>query len=366
MKKLEKALSDRGFTLVEMVVTLMITVILLVTIGSVFLMSQKIYTRGTDISYKEGVVTNAETNLQNYLSKATDVDLLSAPQIDKECYNIGFANDGTCEEIIVSPNIEGTGFISNRNTLSQISNIFARATLVKIKESDDIVATLNYQLIPFKSMSVLNGGIELNNFDKDNVNLLEQNLTEGRNLNDAVTTERYLVLTFGDVENSSEEPATNINDQLEDKGVSVGNWNNMIANAKVSEPYGYTFQPEGAVYSDSTGTFVTAKAQYISRSFAEGNPTAQAYYDSLGGQGNDYFLKISKATHRVTGADYETDPTKWGCIWKVDQYPELGDLYLYEDEYYIWESKSSSVYSPKNADTGNNWLKLVDAPSQFQ
>ncbi|HAZ05886.1 MAG TPA: hypothetical protein DCY58_06035, partial [Acetobacterium sp.] len=70
MKDLRKNLDQNGFSLVELIVTLVIVVILMTTVISVFLMSQKIYTRGGDISYKQKSITNIETDLQNVLATA--------------------------------------------------------------------------------------------------------------------------------------------------------------------------------------------------------------------------------------------------------------------------------------------------------
>ncbi len=359
--------NDRGFTLVEILVALMITGVLLGTAGTTFLMSQKIYTRGTDISYKQGSITNTETNLQNYLSVATGVTLASAPKTDdQESYSIGFKNDGTCEEVIMIQNVDASGnpvtiggknCTESRTMISQISEI-------QVDTIGTTVATMNYDLVPFNEMATLSGGIVMNNIKLSNGNMPSDELKAGTNLNASTNGMHYLVLTFADLSGGS--GSSTINDNLSGKGVIVGNWDKMIAYAKISDPWGYRFIPDGAVYSDTTGTYVTSKAQYITRSFAEGNPTARTYYESLGAEGNDYFLKISNTTRIITADDYETDPTKWGCIWLANRYPQLGDLYLYNGAYYIWENKASDVYSVKDPTIGNGWLKLVSAPAEFR
>lgn len=359
MIKIGKTLGNQGFTLVELVVTLLISSILLATIGSVFLFSQKIYTRSENISYKEGVVTNTETNLQNYLSTATDVELLDAPVMNKKSYNIGFNSAGVCEEVIVTSNSDGLSYVVNRQVLSHISEIYAKATGKQ-------TAVLNYKLVPIDTtMTTLVGGIVMNNINTENKNMPEDKLKVGSNLNISGNSIHYLVLTFEGVSGGTEEPVEpdpDINEELKGKGIIAGNWDKMIANAKISVPYGYTFEPKGAVYYDSTGTYVTSKAQYISRSFAEGNPTAHVYYDSLGGEGNDYFLNISETTRQVTEDDYDTGLK----AWKIDQYPKLGDLYLYNGNYYIWENKYSNKNSENVPTEGHGWLKLVSAPEEFK
>lgn len=373
MRWQRKSISNKGFTLIELLVGLLITGILIATVTSVLLLSQKVYTRGGDISYKEGTVTNTETNLQNQLAVATGVSLESAPKTDdEESYSIGFNTDGDCLEYSTTTTVDGSGNKQYSKTVTAIPHL----SEIEVEAMNNNITTLNYKLIPQdNTMSTLGGGTVMNNITATNKNQPTQaTLVSGAKLKDSGDDLHYLVLTFKDINSGSVVPGKTINDMLKDKGINVGNWNKMIAYAKISVPYGYTFVPKGAVYSDSTGTYVTAKAQYISRSFAEGNPTAQAYYDSLGGTGNDYFFKISETTRCVTEADYATDPyfIDRGYIWKVDQYPKLGDLYLYKSEseaayyFYIWENKGSSVYSIKDATKGQGWLKLVDAPKEFQ
>ncbi|MGV8906654.1 MAG: PilW family protein [Acetobacterium sp.] len=148
MKKDADSRVNKGFTLVELLVALLISGMLLATVSSVFLMSQKIYTRGENTSYKQKSITNVETDLQNALSRAKSVTLNSNPKGD---YNIGFNDKGQCIEKIGT---SGTAYI-----VDQISgiNLLAQPTAG--------VYTMRYQLIPIKvmNMSTLTGGIVMNN-----------------------------------------------------------------------------------------------------------------------------------------------------------------------------------------------------------
>lgn len=368
MKKHIDTRSNKGFTLVELLVALLISGILLGTVSSVFFMSQKLYTRGADISYKEGSITNTETNLQNYLSIATAVTLASTPPPttdDKKSYSIGFKNDGTCEEVTMIQNVDGAGnpilvggkkCTQSVSTLSQISEIQVGAVGTN-------VATLNYDLIPFNSMSTLSGGIVMNNIKLVNSNMPSDELKAGTNLNASTNGMHYLVLTFEEISGSGSAPG--IDEILKDLGVISGNWDKMIAKAKVS--YGYLLSPNGAVYTDDTGTYVTGDLQYISESFAKTDPPAATYYSNTGGAASQVFIKISETSRFITDADYETNATRIqnGFIWKDGQRPRLGDLYEYNNEIYIWQ-RSSTYEMPKNPKTDVNWLKLVSSPVEFQ
>ncbi|TYC87564.1 prepilin-type N-terminal cleavage/methylation domain-containing protein [Acetobacterium wieringae] len=362
MMKLKKALETEGFTLVELVVTLLITSVLLATIGSAFLFSQKIYTRSENISYKAGVVTNTETNFQNYLATATDVKLLEAPVMDKKSYNIGFNNAGICEEIIVTLSSDGSSYLVNSQVLSHISEIYVWAT-------GEQTAVLNYKLVPIDTtMTTLAGGIVMNNINDENKNMPEDNLKTGSNLNSSGNSIHYLVLTYesgsGDIV-IPDEPNPDINEQLADKGIIVGNWDKMIAKAKVN--YGYLLSPNGAVYTDSSGTYVTGDLQYISESFAKTDPLASTYNTNTGGANSMTFIKISEESRFITAADYETDAYRLdrGFKWKDGQRPRLGDLYIYNDAIYVWQ-RLSTYEMPQNPTTDINWLKLVSAPEEFQ
>lgn len=387
MKKFADLHSNKGFTLVEIVVALLITGILLGTISSVFLMSQKFYNRGEAVSYKEGTVTNTETNLQNYLSVATGVALASAPKTDQEeSYSIGFKADGSCEEVIMSLVVDSSGnpvlengqkkYTESVNSIKHLSEIY-------VQTIGNTTATLNYKLIPTDTtMTTLSGGIVMNNITAINKNMPENNLIAGSNLNVYGNENHYLVLSFGDVSGGAVEPATDINGELKDKGVIAGNWDLMIAYAAASKVGGYLLSPDGAVYTDSTGTYVTAKTQYIHQPYAAYNPppTADDYYtecehhpnnlnnlnnsNSPKNNPNEYFFKISSETRVITEADYDTDPNTWQ-YWKDGKVPKLGELYLYNGAYYIWQS-SSSYECNQNPAQDQNWLKLVSAPEQFR
>lgn len=367
MKRLIKTRSNSGFTLVELMVALLISGILMATVSSVFLMSQKVYTRGENINYKEGTVTNTETNLQNLLAVATGVSLASAPKTDdEESYSIGFNANDDCQEYSTTSTVDGSGNKQYAKTVTAIPHL----SEVEVEAMNNNITTLNYKLIPQdNTMSTLGGGTVMNNITATNKNQPTQaTLVSGTKLKDSGDDLHYLVLTFKPI-NGGTVVSGGINDILKAKGVIAGSWDKMIIHAKAQPDCGYRFDDIGSVYTDRTGTYVTAKAMYIGRDFVSGTPTAKDYLEKLNllyGDNNTYFFKISETTRIITEADYETDATKWGCIWKADQYPKLGDLYLYNGTYYIWENKFSDVYSIKNATLGNGWLKLVSAPVQFQ
>ena len=201
MKKLIDARSNKGFTLIELLVALLITGILLATISSVFLMSQKIYMRGVAISNKEGTITNTETNLQKVLAVATGIRISDTPQTDlKESYSIGFNADGTCEEVIMTLVVDSNGnpvpdaaggkqYSRIDHTIPQIVNI-----TVQVTGSSEAV-TLNYGLIPTdQSMTTLSGGVIMNNIRQSNNNL--PTFSQGA-LNGAAN--QYLVLTLDEL-----------------------------------------------------------------------------------------------------------------------------------------------------------------------
>jgi len=143
MKKKSRYNGESGFTLIELLVALLITGILLATISSIFLMAQKIYIHGGDISYKQKSITNIETDLQNALARAssTGVKIDSSPGGN---YSIGFQN-GICVEVIGGVTYE----------TDQISKI--EFTVFDINR-------MNYVITPKDaSMSELKGGIIMNN-----------------------------------------------------------------------------------------------------------------------------------------------------------------------------------------------------------
>lgn len=144
MKKTHQFKKIQGFTLIELVVTLMITGILLATVASVFLMAQKVYTRGENISHKQKSITNIETDLQNALARASydgvTIDY-SNPGGD---YAIGF-KDGVCVEVIGG-------------------NVYSTDQILRFDFTVVNQNRLNYVITPKDaSMSQLKGGIIMNN-----------------------------------------------------------------------------------------------------------------------------------------------------------------------------------------------------------
>lgn len=144
MKKLVNTQSNNGFTLVELLVALLISGILLGTVSSVFLMSQKLYTRGGDVSYKQKSITNVETDIQNALSIASATGVITSTSPGGN-YSIGFNNNGDCVEVISTVEYK----------LDQISQI--KFTVVNVN-------TMTYEIIPTDTtMSTLTGGVVMNN-----------------------------------------------------------------------------------------------------------------------------------------------------------------------------------------------------------
>lgn len=198
MKKHAKNQSDSGFTLVELLVVLLISGILMATVASVFLMSQKIYTRGENISYKEGTVTNTETNLQNLLAVATGVSLARVPKTDdEESYSIGFSEDGTCQEYSTISVVDGSGNIQYSKSVTAIPHL----SEIEVKATNNNITTLNYKLIPKDdTMSTLGGGIVMNNINAANANQPSQaKLIGGTKLKESRDENHYLVLTFKEI-----------------------------------------------------------------------------------------------------------------------------------------------------------------------
>ena len=172
MKKHIKIRASSGFTLIEILVALLITAMLMATIASVFLMAQKIYIRGGDISYKQKSITNIETELQNSLGRAMKVAIITrAPEsTDDYDYYIGFDATGKC-------NIGSDGYF-----LDQVADI----------QLEVISDTMSYKLIPKNNtMSVLSGGIVLNNYK-------HPDFEDGEFVDGSLNQDlpRYLVVTF--------------------------------------------------------------------------------------------------------------------------------------------------------------------------
>jgi len=146
MNKQSRKNGKQGFTLIELLAALLITGILLATVTTVFLMSQKIYSRGADISYKQKSITNIETDLQNVLATATGFTVNSSQPTSSGVYGIGFNNQGECVEVI-------NGFAYQTDQITALSFNVSNGN------------TMNYEIVPKHEMSVLKGGIVMNNIE---------------------------------------------------------------------------------------------------------------------------------------------------------------------------------------------------------
>lgn len=147
MKKRNLFRSRDGFTLIEVIVAALIMGFLLVIMASVFLMSQNVYSRGGDISYKHKSITNIETDLQNALATATTVEIKSTSD---GVYSLGFNSNGDCVEVI-----NGVEYKTDQ------------ITEIVLSSSGN---TLNYEMVPQNSMSTLSGGIVMNNIKNKSIN----------------------------------------------------------------------------------------------------------------------------------------------------------------------------------------------------
>ncbi|WKY44772.1 prepilin-type N-terminal cleavage/methylation domain-containing protein [Eubacteriaceae bacterium ES2] len=148
---MKKGINQQGFTLTELLAASLITIILMGVVGSIFLTSLNLFNRSGAIQYKEGSVTNIETNLQNALSTATSIQIESGPS---DIYSIGFNSSGNCVEVI-----DGMEY-----KIDQISQI--------IINFDG--HTLHYELVPKENsmMTVLSGGIVINNIVGGNISAI--------------------------------------------------------------------------------------------------------------------------------------------------------------------------------------------------
>jgi len=179
MKKIAGIRGNKGFTLIELLVALLISGMLLATVSSVFLMSQKIYTRGENTSFKQKSITNVETDLQNALSRATSVSLkINPPEIKppaiiaKDYYSLGFNAQGQCvETFYTNKKNEAGNFVGTENSYiaDQISEIALKAL------ANAGVYTMSYELVPKKDsgMSTLKGGTVLNNSKNFDLSVLK-------------------------------------------------------------------------------------------------------------------------------------------------------------------------------------------------
>lgn len=189
MKKINWNNREMGFTLVELLVALLISGILMATVISVFLMAQKIYTRGGDISYKQKSITNIETDLQNNLSTSVEVKLLnsitSTDVIAKNAdYIIGIDDKGQCVEKIYNASINDF----DTYPVDQIRDIVLNVTQTTTNEKK----AMNYELIPQNLMSNLSGGIIFNN--SKNLQLDSRFIVNGNKINLEINKPLFLVL----------------------------------------------------------------------------------------------------------------------------------------------------------------------------
>lgn len=177
---------NKGFSLVELVVALLITSILFVTVGSIYFIAVKTYTRSGDISFKEGSTTNIETELQNYFSIASKVELLTEPKKDSSVFSIGFDPDGNCAEYRYKGSEQFDIY-----ELDQISDISLKVT--QVNAGDPMM--LEYELIPKKSMSTLKAGIVMNNSNMSSFVLSTQLVVNGELVSLKENKPLYLVVT---------------------------------------------------------------------------------------------------------------------------------------------------------------------------
>lgn len=157
--------NEKGMTLVELVVTLLLMSIALGSIGAIIPMVQKHYARAEGISYKQGTVTDVETRLQNALGRGTFLFIRDTPNGD---YNLGFNEKGQCVE--VTKDVTGEDGVKAETVtevevgLDQISEIKLRVFGAKEGEKIPETYTMGYELIPKDTtMSDLVGGTVMNN-----------------------------------------------------------------------------------------------------------------------------------------------------------------------------------------------------------
>lgn len=167
MKKRNLFRLKEGFTLIEIMAALLITGILMVTVISILLMSQNVYSRGGDISYKHKSITNIETDLQNALATATSITVDSSQPTTGAVYGLDLTT-----RAIVWKSLIGVAYQTDQ------------ITEIVLNTSGN---TLNYEMVPKNSMSTLSGGIVMNNIKSANIDTTLQSATE-----------RYLVITLVD------------------------------------------------------------------------------------------------------------------------------------------------------------------------
>lgn len=151
---MKRVLNQQGFTLIELMAASLIGIILMGVVGSIFFTSLNLFSRSEAIQYKEGSITNVETNLQNAVATAAkDGGMRISSSATGSNYAIGF-KDGNCVEII-------EGHEENPYIITEISEI--------ILNYDSSNRVLSYELVPKENsaMSVLKGGIVVNNTGND-------------------------------------------------------------------------------------------------------------------------------------------------------------------------------------------------------
>lgn len=176
----EKLTDSYGFTLVEIIVSLLVMGILFLATASVVFIGNNVFMRAENISVKQGTITNTEVDIQKSLAIATGVYLWDFPSTDlkKESYSIGFKPDGTCEEAVVSLVVDRNGtavlsggekqFVRTVRTIDQISEIGLLASQENYEDAGNTITLdgyiMNYDLIPKDTtMSTLQGGVAMNN-----------------------------------------------------------------------------------------------------------------------------------------------------------------------------------------------------------
>jgi|GEM_PF-4357408 len=139
----------------ELMAASLIGIILMGVVGSIFLTSLNLFSRSEAIQYKEGSVTNVETNLQNAVSTAKALGVFAVASGN---YTIGFNENGDCVEFLnvsVIPDKDSDEY--KKYIIDQISAINL------VYDSGNRV--LSYELLPKEEsmMSTLKGAIVINN-----------------------------------------------------------------------------------------------------------------------------------------------------------------------------------------------------------
>ncbi|KAF5089445.1 hypothetical protein DSECCO2_26870 [anaerobic digester metagenome] len=205
-----KSTNTCGFTLVEVIVSMLVMGILFLSVASVFFIGNNVFKRAENVSVKQGTITNTEVNIQKALPIATGVYLSNQPNTElKESYSIGFKLDGSCEEVIVSLVVDQSGaavlsgdkkqYVKTVNTIDQISEIGLLASRKGSPAISDVYI-MNYDLIPKDTtMSTVQSGVAMNNI-KSSRNNISSDLIKASGkiyLNDnGGTDKKYLVLLF--------------------------------------------------------------------------------------------------------------------------------------------------------------------------